>query len=117
VENSEWRDVPGHPGYVVNARGEVGSRWIRVGVKGRAGTAAALGDEVRVLRPSVTRSGLRVHMLRGVMRCVHLMVLEAFAGPRPPRTRGRHRNGDRSDNRAENLAWGPGPAPARRLVA
>ena len=38
---------------------------------------------------------------------VHILVCEAFHGPRPsPKHEVRHKNGISSDNRAENLEWG-----------
>lgn len=37
---------------------------------------------------------------------VHLGVLFAFKGPRPPGAVARHLNGKRQDNRASNLKWG-----------
>lgn len=37
---------------------------------------------------------------------VHRLVLEAFVGPRRAGRQARHLNGDRYDNRLENLAWG-----------
>jgi hypothetical protein len=37
---------------------------------------------------------------------VHVLVLLAFVGPRPPGMEACHRNGDRTDNRLENLRWG-----------
>jgi len=44
---------------------------------------------------------------RGQTRvCVHRMVLEAFAGPPPtPKHVANHINGNKHDNRAENLEW------------
>lgn len=36
----------------------------------------------------------------------HTIVCEAFHGPRPDGLLVRHLNGDNTDNRAENLAWG-----------
>jgi hypothetical protein len=40
-----------------------------------------------------------------VTHYVHVLVLEAFAGPRPPGAVGRHLNGDKLDNRIKNLKW------------
>ena len=37
---------------------------------------------------------------------VHRLVLEAFVGPRPEGMACRHLDGDRANNRVENLAWG-----------
>lgn len=37
---------------------------------------------------------------------VHLLVCEAFHGPRPARMQARHLNGDNQDNSSGNLRWG-----------
>jgi hypothetical protein len=43
---------------------------------------------------------------RNVRVYVHVAVLEAFVGQRPPGAEGRHRNDDPLDNRLANLQWG-----------
>jgi len=43
---------------------------------------------------------------RYVSRRVHVLVCEAFHGPRPVGQEVRHLNGNKRDNRAENLRWG-----------
>ena len=37
---------------------------------------------------------------------VHRLVLDTFIGPRPEGMQCRHLNGDRTDNRLENITWG-----------
>jgi hypothetical protein len=59
-------------------------------------------------------SGKRGYLLVQVRRTdgrkmnlrVHTEVLTAFVGPRPAGHEARHLDGDRSNNRASNLAWG-----------
>lgn len=43
--------------------------------------------------------------ISGDAKLVHHLVLEAFIGPRPPGMEGAHRNGNKRDNRIENLYW------------
>jgi hypothetical protein len=49
---------------------------------------------------------LTVMLRGGACLYIHRLVLEAFAGPAPAGTECRHLNGDASDNRPVNLAWG-----------
>ncbi len=64
----------------------------------------------RFLRPAVTRSGhLAVDLRRPgrrAVRGVHLLVLEAFVGPRPPGHVCCHWDGAPTNNRLTNLRWG-----------
>ena len=39
-------------------------------------------------------------------RQVHRLILEAFMGSCPPGMVGKHRSGNLSDNRLENICWG-----------
>lgn len=64
----------------------------------------------RWLKPYVTPHNgyLRVTLQRGGEkrgRYVHRIVCEAFHGPCPRGHQVAHRNGNRTDNRAENLRW------------
>jgi len=94
MNDVEWRDVPGHPGYRVSSCGEV----------------VSLKRGNRVLRPSVDGGGYRQASLWndgvGSTVKVHRLVLSAFVGPRPSGCVTRHLNGDKTDNRIENLRWG-----------
>jgi hypothetical protein len=84
----EWRVVPGHPRYEVSNQGRV---------KGPRGLLNGWFDQ----------DGYRkIHFVEGGTPSVHVLVLEAFSGPRSERMVARHLNGDPADNRLANLAWG-----------
>jgi len=67
----------------------------------------------KTLTPRPRNGYLRVQLQKALipegapqMVPLHRAVLEAFAGPRPtPRHHGAHLDGDRTNNRADNLAW------------
>ena len=93
---SEWRPVCGYEGrYEVSDAGEVRS---------------LLRRRILVIRQRPGPRGyLRVTLsFDGVEKDyrVHVLVLEAFVGPRPDGQMARHLNDVRTDNRLENLAWG-----------
>lgn len=65
----------------------------------------------RELTPWLTRGYQCVQLVqgKGIRRktYVHTLICEAFHGPRPSAAHQvRHLNGDKTDNRAENLKWG-----------
>lgn len=91
-----WRPIPGFGHYFVSWNGSV--------VSSMSG---------RRLKPSASPAGyLRVLLYPGngrprSSRTIHSLVLEAFAGPRPDGMECiRHLNGDKTDNRLVNLAYG-----------
>ena len=92
----EWNPVPGYSGYAVNSCGQI------------------MGPHRRVLRPMVMPSG-HLYVLAGKMHrdpdvprklFVHRAVLFAFVGPPGKGQEGRHLDGDSTNNRSSNLAWG-----------
>lgn len=101
---SNWRPVLGFEGlYEVSDDGQVRSldRHVADGRLFRG----------KLLRPGVKRptGHLLVSLYRnghGTTRAVHRLVLESFVGPRPRGSECRHGNGQASDNRLANLAWG-----------
>jgi len=81
-----WRPVVANPAY-------------RVSNLGRAG-----GPRKAILRPGLTRNGYRfINIGGGRQPKIHRCVVEAFIGPVPDGMQINHKNGDKGDNRAENL--------------
>jgi len=98
-----YRDVPGWPGYAVGSDGSVWSCHVPY----KPYTDPARWQERKPVRWS---NGYRVVRLRDRGRTqllsVHRLVLLAFPGPCPDGWQARHLDGDRGNNRLENLAWG-----------
>jgi hypothetical protein len=94
IPAEEWRDVVGFEAhYDVSSDGRVRRK-----------------ETGRILRPWIAGSGYHYVELRGVNRkrrvTVHILVAEAFHGPRPsPRHEVAHWDGIATHNSAGNLRW------------
>ena len=103
-----WLPLPGYEGtYEVSDLGRIKSLSRTVAVRGN-GTRTT---ETHILNPSANEKGYFSFMasVAGQKQKrvkVHLAVITAFIGPRPPGLVARHLNGNQADNRATNLAWG-----------
>lgn len=103
---SEWRPVPGFEGcYEVSDDGRVRSLDRRV----RTATGTRLVQGQQILCRTNDKGYRHVHLSRDnkvrVWRICRL-VLETFRGKAPtPKYEASHLNGDRSDDRVENLVW------------
>lgn len=110
----EWRPVPGFPLYEVSNLGRVRTH------KPLGGPSERPRQEPLLLRTRLNSHGYRRVGLRrdgaNFVRTVHALVLVAFAGARPADMECRHLNGDKTDNRLVNLAWGTRAENARDLV-
>lgn len=94
-EGEEFVEIPGFEGrYLVSDAGRVGS---------------LLSD--KILKPRASKEGYHGYGLwradgRQVNLDAHQLVMLAFVGPRPEGMEVRHLNGNASDNRRINLAYG-----------
>lgn len=96
-----WSALIGYEGmYEVSTLGNVRSL-SRLDSRGRRVAGRMLKQPLVSGYPSVAvcRDG------KYQMRYVHQMVLECFAGPRPAGFEGCHYDGDRRNNRLDNLRW------------
>lgn len=96
-----WGDIPGREGaYQVSTFGRV--RGLDRVVM-RDGHPMSLRG--RLLIPWVNKGYLWVRLGARSKRAVHEIVLTTFAGPKPNGAEACHCNGNRADNRRENLRW------------
>jgi DNA-binding transcriptional regulator YiaG len=99
------RDIPGFAGYRVSAEGVVWSCRTHDPLRPFSGVwkRRALGLTTNgYLYVVMSPSPKAVRKLRQV----HRLVLEAFVGPCPEGMEARHLDGDKRNNRLENLCWG-----------
>jgi hypothetical protein len=104
-----WEDIVDWPDYQVSNMGRVRSL-DRIRHQKQRGTLAAVLYKGSIRRQSVCkRTGYRkVGLSRPGKRqtvAVHVLVCEAFHGPKPHKYDAAHWNGIKQDNRAENLRW------------
>lgn len=103
-EVEEWRAIPGFEGsYEVSSHGRVRSL-DRIVLHKDGNQRRCTG---RVLRPNRdTRGYLRVALSSGrPVHRIHVLVLEAFVGPRPPGGSACHSDGNQLNNHVSNLRW------------
>lgn len=107
----EYRELPYNPGYRVGSDGSV---WSRVGKRKKhmpKGCPLPLLSVWRELTPHVNSKNGRLQVkiysasLQFKFRHVPQLVLEAFVGPRPEGMQCCHNDGNRKNNRLDNLRW------------
>lgn len=102
----EWRTVPEFPGYKISNTGLL--RSITREVPHQHSKKTIFG-KMKKPRPQRNGGHLRVtlfHQRASKSVFVHRLVMAAFVGPLPLGKIVRHINGDPTDNRLENLAYG-----------
>jgi hypothetical protein len=102
----EWRWIPGFEGrYKVSSDGTVVSE---PRYYARGGTLKPRRTRYNPATGEVPYLVVRLYPGDGTFadKMVHVAVLEAFSGPRPPGREGRHLDGDSFNNKRGNLIWG-----------
>lgn len=101
----QWKAIPEFPGYEASSHGRIRSRHKQYG-----GANRGWSDEWRVLIPKNDKDGYQTvtpfRDCKQFIRKVHHLVLLAFVGPKPDGMVCRHLDGNRQNNRADNLKWG-----------
>lgn len=106
VTKTEYRLIPGFPGYRVGSDGSVWSLWAH---RGKA--MGTIGTKWCKLKPAAGRTGYLQVVIkpkggRAIGRKVHQLVLEAFVEARPEGCQARHfPDRNPANNRLENLQW------------
>lgn len=105
--NEIWKPIPGFVGYEVSSIGRVRSFWDYSTGNGRG--ARVLVEHHKLMRLATTKAGYQRVMLGRFnarsQQFVHRLVLMAFIGDCPDGMCACHNNGNRTDNRIDNLRW------------
>lgn len=100
---TEYRDIPGYPGYRVGDDGTVLTCRVR-----RKNQMTSSWRPLKVIRAAGRYCvvGLTSESGKRTRHYVHVLVLTAFVGPRPDGTQARHfPDRDPTNNRLANLSW------------
>ncbi len=100
-KDEQWRPIAGFPGYEVSDHGRVSSFW-----KFRWGMGTERKIRKLVSRGAYLQVTFKGNGIKPAWKDVHLLVLEAFGGPRPPEHQGCHGPAGKLVNRLDNLSWG-----------
>lgn len=99
----QYQPIPKHPGYRAGDDGTIWSCW----TAGGRHKQSVMSDTWKQMKPSQKPCGHLHANLKGKLRLVHALVLEAFVGPAPDGMECRHfPDRDPTNNRLENLSWG-----------
>lgn len=104
------KSIPNFPDYAITKDGRVWSKPKKTS-RGRG-----LQHFGRWLKPGSNRGYWKVILRRDGKphtQTIHRLVLETYVGTRPKGLQCRHLNGNKKDNRLENLRWGTGSENAQ----
>ena len=118
----EWRPIPTTAGYQASSDGQIKSPDTTQTLVSSAGKEYTRERKGRILSPAKHSAGYRKVVVitldgRQSQRTVHSLVMEAFEGLRPVGLWINHKNGDKTDNRIENLEYCSASDNQRHAVA
>jgi len=102
---TEYRPIPNFPGYMAGSDGSIWSNR----AKGMAARYVLTTSRWRKLKPSFCQGYDHYTLVvdRVKLNCLaHILVLTTFVGPPSDGQECRHLDGNRGNNRLDNLAWG-----------
>lgn len=109
ILNEVWVDIPGYEGlYCVSNLGKIRSEE-RIVYYGDHRSSRTNKSFIRKLTKNTSNDYFIITLSReGIAKTfyVHFLVALSFIGPRPDGADIRHKNGDPTDNRADNLCYG-----------
>src|ERR1039458_78239 len=97
---TEYREIPGFPGYRIGTDASVWSAWSTRGVIGNTWKPRKVQIRRGYCEIVLARDGAPFHCF------VHALLLVTFTGPRPEGMEALHGNDIGTDNRLDNLRWG-----------
>lgn len=101
-----WRDLPEMPDYQVSDLGRIRSIDRQIEMKSRWGGMCAKLQRGRVLTPFRAGNYLAIRpQMGGKTYYVHRLVASTFLITSPERVEVNHKDGDKANNRADNLEW------------
>lgn len=114
-----WKPIPGFSGYEASSLGRIRSYWRCAKGKGRG--AKEICDTPKIMKQICVKSGhMQITIGQGDARRVikvHVLILLAFAGPKPFGKICCHNDGNPQNNSAENLRWDTYKSNSRDTIA